>query len=181
MSLPHVLLGMLAEPASGYDLKQKFEHSVRHFWAAELSQIYPALAKLENEGLLESERVASEKGPRRRIYHRTKAGRKALREWLSDGPVCRTERISYLTQVFFLENIDQEQRLRFFEDLRADFADRLATLEAIEEEWRANEPSYPDRLPDQELFKQMTLRSGLMKYRMTIEWCDECLARLSKR
>jgi DNA-binding PadR family transcriptional regulator len=174
-----VLLGLLSEPASGYDLKRIFGQSVQHFWAAELSQIYPALARLEQDGLLESERVASEKGPNRRIYKRTAAGRKALREWIADGPVCRTERISYLTQVFFLENVDHEKRIQFFQDLRADFADRLATLEGIEEAWRANDPRYPDKLPDKELFKQMTLRSGLLKYRMTVDWCDECLARLA--
>ena len=64
MSLPHLLLGLLAEPASGYDLKKSFGQTVGHFWSAELSQIYPALGRLEDDGLLRSERVGSAKGAR---------------------------------------------------------------------------------------------------------------------
>lgn len=181
MSLPHVLLGMLAEPASGYDLKQMFGQSVRHFWYAELSQIYPALSKLEKQGLLNSASVASARGPNRKIYTRTEKGDKALHDWLLDGPQCRTERLSYLTQVFFLDAIDAGQRITFMEELKADFAARLQELQNIEQQWRENDPRYPDQLPDQALFKQMTLRSGLMKYQMMVDWCEECLGRMAGR
>ena len=37
MSLEHILLGLLREPASGYDLKAIFDERIQHFWAAELS------------------------------------------------------------------------------------------------------------------------------------------------
>ncbi|MYK68861.1 MAG: PadR family transcriptional regulator, partial [Gammaproteobacteria bacterium] len=43
MSLDHILLGLLRDPATGYDLKSAFSERIRHFWSAELSQIYPAL------------------------------------------------------------------------------------------------------------------------------------------
>lgn len=178
MSLPHVLLGMLEEPASGYDLKKHFGESVRYFWHAELSQIYPALAKLEKQGLLKSETRPSEKGPKRKIYTRTPKGKAALREWLAEGPVCRTERLSYLTQVFFLDAIPKSQRVRFFKALRDDFAERLEELQQIEKHWSESDPRFPDALPDSELYKHMTLRSGLLKYQLMVEWCEECLGRI---
>jgi len=181
MSLPHVLLGMLAEPASGYDLKQKFEQSVRHFWYAELSQIYPTLARLEKKGLLTSRKTPSDKGPDRKVYTRTGKGRKELREWLAGGPVVRTERHAYLTQLFFLDEISAGQRVRFMETLRDDFLERLRELQDIEAHWSANDPNFPDQLPDGELVKHMTLRSGLKKYAMMAEWCEECLERLRGR
>ncbi len=181
MSLPHVLLGMLASPASGYDLKQRFGQSVRHFWHAELSQIYPVLSKLEKDGMLTSENVPSDKGPSRKIYSRTARGTSSLKSWISDGPVCRTERLAYLTQLFFLDAVNMAQRISFMENLRSDFAERLGELKAIEENWSSEDPRYPDELPDQELYKQMTLRSGLMKYKMMTEWCEECLNRMKKR
>jgi len=181
MSLPHVLLGMLAEPASGYDLKQRFEQSVRHFWYAELSQIYPALAKLEKQGMLRSKKAPSEKGPSKKVYSRTARGKKALQAWLADGPVLRTERLAYLTQLFFLDEIPNSNRISFMRDLRDDFAARLEELESIERNWAAENPRFPDSLPDSELVKHMTLRSGLMKYAMMVEWCEECLERLSSR
>jgi PadR family transcriptional regulator, regulatory protein AphA len=181
MSLPHVLLGMLARPASGYDLKQQFEQSVRHFWYAELSQIYPTLARLEKKGLLTSRKMPSDKGPDRKVYTRTESGRKALRDWLADGPVLRTERHAYLTQLFFLDEIPPSRRIRFMQDLRDDFADRLRELQEIESGWAAEDPRFPDLLPDGDLVKHMTLRSGLKKYAMMVEWCDECLARFGER
>ncbi len=52
MSLQHILLGLLREPASGYDLKAYFDKSVRYFWAAELSQIYPTLQRMEKAVLV---------------------------------------------------------------------------------------------------------------------------------
>ena len=181
MSLPHVLLGMLASPASGYDLKQYFGQSVRHFWSAELSQIYPALAKLEKEGLLSATSAPSDKGPRKKIYKRTAAGRRELREWLSGGPIVRTERIAYLTQLFFLDEAPLDVRIRFFEELRDDFADHLAELQAVEDGWRKEDPRYPDDLPDEALVKQMVLDMGLRKYALTVEWCEDCLTRLRAR
>jgi len=79
MSLDHILLGLLREPASGYDLKDAFNETVAHFWSAELSQIYPTLKRLEERGLLRSRREPSPKGPDRRVYRLTGEGREELR------------------------------------------------------------------------------------------------------
>jgi len=181
MSLPHILLGMLSSPASGYELKQYFSRSIRHFWSAELSQIYPALAKLERDGLLTSSRQTSDKGPDRKVYRRTVAGEDVLREWLAEGPILRTERLGFLAQIFFLDEVPPARRIAFFEALKADFEERLAQLEASEALWKTQNPRFPDRLPDAELVKHMTLRAGLSRYRATVAWCDECLKRLKSR
>jgi PadR family transcriptional regulator AphA len=57
MSLDPILLGLLREPASGYDLKALLDHGIGHFWAAELSQIYPTLKRLEKDGFLTSRKA----------------------------------------------------------------------------------------------------------------------------
>lgn len=181
MSLQFVLLGMLREPASGYDLKQRFQDSVRHFWAAELAQIYPLLARMEKQGLLRSHSVASEQGPPRRVYQRTRAGLEALADWLSQGPELRTERLSWLAQVFFLDQLKPAQRIQFFQQLRRDFQQHLRELEAVQSGWQEADPNYPDGLEDADFFPQLTLRLGMMKYQTIIQWCDECLARIAAR
>lgn len=181
MSLPHILLGLLAEPASGYDLKQYFSQSIAHFWSAELSQIYPALSKLEKQGYLSSQTQPSEKGPPRKIYARTKEGKAHLREWLLEGPQARTERLSFLTQVFFLDAIPIQRRLAFMQELKADFETHLEELKAVDQYWRDEDPRYPDELPDDAFYKQMTLQLGIMKYATIIEWCEQCIQRMEKR
>ncbi len=182
MSLRHILLGMLAEPASGYDLKRKFNQSLVHFWGAELAQIYPTLRGLVDDGLLEVSVHPSEQGPQRKVYRRTKEGTGSLRAWLAQGPVVKRERISYLAQVFFLHELDGPERKReFLLQLRERMAGRLATLQAIEAGWSADDPRYPDDLPDAAFYPQLTLRLGLLKTAAAVEWCEESIARLDRR
>ena len=182
MSLRHILLGMLREPLSGYDLRKRFDQSLKNFWRAELSQIYPQLKKMESEGLLTSKRMASDIGPQRRVYRRSSKGRKELVSWLKGGPTVGEERIGYLAQVFFLANLeDDDKTLSFMRQLRGYMAQRLEHLESIEAEWRQNDPRYPDDLPDVEFYPQLTLAMGLRKYRANIDWCDEAIARIEKR
>ena len=182
MSLRHILLGMLREPHSGYDIKKEFEKSLRNFWRAELSQIYPLLQKMEEEGLVSSREGASEIGPRKRIYRRAAKGSRELKAWLSDGPVVGTERIGYLAQVYFLANLkDDDKAIEFMEQLLAYMRRWLTLLEGSEAEWRASDPRYPDALPDADFYPQLTLDLGLRKVRANVEWCEDSLARLHQR
>ena len=182
MSLKHIMLGMLREPHSGYDLKKQFDRSLRSFWRAELSQIYPLLQKMEKEGLLSSRSDESDIGPTRRIYTRTSEGRAELQNWLIDGPTVGTEKIGYLAQVFFLANLDDpEKAIEFFQELRQHMAEWLESLESSEREWRSQDPRYPDALPDAEFFPQLTLDLGLTKVRANVEWCDRCIKRIQAR
>ena len=125
--------------------------------------------------------MPSEKGPDRKVYSRTEAGREELKNWLIDGPNCRQERITFLTQVFFLEAIPGDQRLRFMRDLKADFETHLEELRSVEDNWRNQHPRYPDDLPDDFACRQMTLSLGIKRYKATIEWCEECIGRMAKK
>ncbi|MCL4810113.1 MAG: PadR family transcriptional regulator, partial [Thermoanaerobaculia bacterium] len=85
MSLPHVLLGLLSRgPASGWDLKTRMARDLSLGWDAELTQIYPALRRLLRAGFVTMKRRRSEKGPPRREYRLTPAGRREFREWLAE-------------------------------------------------------------------------------------------------
>ena len=54
MSLRHALLGALADqPRTGYELLKHFEQSLAYAWSASHSQIYPELARLRDDGLIE--------------------------------------------------------------------------------------------------------------------------------
>ena len=182
MALEHILLGMLRTPASGYDLKKSFSGSLRHFWRAELAQIYPLLARLEQRGLLVSEQQASSKGPPRKVYSRTADGERELLDWLRAGPEPDRDKIGYLTQVFFLDQLqDREAAEQFLLQLRTDITTRLAELQTIDQQWAENDPRYPDELPDDEFFPQLTLSMGITKLTALTEWCDESLGRLAQR
>ena len=182
MSLKHIMLGMLREPYSGYDLKKRFDKSARSFWRAELSQIYPLLQKMEKEGLLSSKSDESDIGPTRRVYKRSAKGRDELQSWLQGGPTVGTEKIAYLAQVFFLANLDDDEKaIEFMQELREHMVEWLETLQSAEQEWRSNDPRYPDKLPDKDFYPQLTLDLGLTKVRANVEWCERCIERIRAR
>ncbi len=118
MSLEFAILGFLNYlPLAGYDLKKRFDQSVRHFWPADQSQIYQSLARLTERGLTEVELVPQSGRPSRKVYHITGAGRKALREWLA-GPLPLPEpRYSALVQVFFGAQLSDAELLERLEEL----------------------------------------------------------------
>ena len=178
MSLDHILLGMLSKPASGYDLKIEFNQGARHFWSAELSQIYPALKCLEAKGLLECAVKPSAKGPDRKVYRRTKDGRAELMKWLEDGPIMGTQRFAYVAQLsFFAELGDLERTLDFILELRVQLVSFLAFLEAT----MADISLTGEDLPDEMFHDYLCLRMGVTSIRARIAWCDESVNRISER
>lgn len=111
MSLPHVLLGLLVRgPASGWDLKSRMARDFSVGWDAELTQIYPALRRLLRGGFVVMKRRRSEKGPPRREYRLTPAGRREFREWLAEPLVLPRPRDASLARLAFLERQPRESR-----------------------------------------------------------------------
>lgn len=175
MSLDHILLALLVRPASGYDLKKEFDGGARHYWAADLAQIYPTLKKLESKGFLTSSPAESDKGPPRRVYTRTEQGRDELLAWLDQGPVMGKQRLPYLAQLeHFYEVGDLDATYNFVAVLRTHFAafDRfLSEVEFID----------PDEMNDAQFHELITLRYGIAVSAARVAWCDETLAQLDRR
>lgn len=174
------MLGLLRKPGSGTDIKRYFDEAIGHFWAAELSQVYPTLNRMARDGLLTVTTEPSPKGPPRKVYSLTDAGRASLHEWLQGGPAMGTERLEWLGQVWCLA-ATPDHALPFFTELRAALAQRLATLEGIDAYWRREDPTYPDVADDEDFFPQLTLALGLRKLHAMVDWCDECIERITAR
>jgi PadR family transcriptional regulator, regulatory protein AphA len=182
MSLEHILLGLLRQPASGYDLKKVFDERIDYFWAAELSQIYPTLNRLERRGWIRGREAVSSRGPGRRVYQITPAGRHVLRDWLAQGPQMGDERFAYLAQIYLMDELgDLKQTLRFFSVLRDHFARKRAMLRQLERYWAEADPRYPEELPLPDFHVHLTLRMGLRSLAGHVKSCDESIRRLRAR
>jgi DNA-binding PadR family transcriptional regulator len=181
MTLEHILLGFLQHPASGYELKKLFDDSVRHFWSAELAQIYPALHGLHKRGWVTRSLHVSPKGPQRKVYSRTPAGTRQLLRWVGASPAIGKERLTFLAQVFFMGQMrDLRQTRRFLRELRQHFRQRLRFLKRIDRYHRAHHGRYPWGLDLVSLHYYLTLSFGLARMAASVKWCDESLRRLSK-
>jgi PadR family transcriptional regulator AphA len=182
MSLGYILLGLLREPASGYDLKTVFDERIHYFWPAELSQVYPTLQRLERQGLLRSRKAPAKRGPRRRVYETTAAGHRALRQWLHAAPELGDERVGYLAKIYLMDELsDWGATLQYFRELRESFATRLEELQAIERGWAARDPGFPDALAPRMFHVSLTLRKGLCSLAAHLKWCDESIRRIEDR
>ncbi len=182
MSLKHILLGILQQPKSGYDVKKMFDQVFSNFWAAELSQIYPQLKRLTEDGWLQVTAAESAKGPNKKIYQTTEAGHAELVKWLTQGPVTNTEKLAYLAQTFFLDAIEShEQRIGFLQDLLLHMRKWHQTLLAVQNETKARFPEYPNDLPDEEFYPNLTLMFGVKKVAANVEWVEETIELLKAR
>jgi len=181
MSLDHILLGLLRDPATGYDLKSTFGERIRHFWSAELSQVYPALKRLEQRRMLRSRVEPSPKGPNRKVYTLTDSGRAELERWLRGGPAVGTERFAYLAQLYFMDAVgDLGETRAFMMELRDHLACWLAQLESLEQELIAANGD-PERYGDAGFHRFATLRMGIHSIASKVAWCDETLAAIDRR
>ena len=182
MSLDHILLGLLRDPATGYDIRNAFSENVRHFWSAELSQIYPTLKRLEQRRMLRSRLEASPKGPNRRVYALTEEGRGELLRWLRGGPAVGTERFAYLAQLYFMDAIgDIHETRAFMAALRDHLADWLARLRGVERGVVAAHGDAPERYSDAGFHHFAALRMGIHSVGAKVAWCDETLAAIDRR
>lgn len=111
MSLPHVLLGLLADaPRTGYDLARAIEQEMEPVWRAEISQIYPALARLRRAGFVVLRVLGPHRGPRRNLYRVTAAGRRELRRWVMEPLPPPRAKDEGLARVAFLDQLPPAER-----------------------------------------------------------------------
>jgi DNA-binding PadR family transcriptional regulator len=162
MSLRHAVLGALAdEPRTGYALLKHFQQSLAYAWPASHSQIYPELARLLDEGLIEE----AETGPRgSRTYALTEAGRAEIRRWLLDTEPDRRVRSEAALRTFFLWLLDPEEaeaQLTRERDYWRGILDEFERIEA--------EPTGRNRKA--RTFR-IALEGGIHTVRARLEWLD---------
>ncbi|MBA2615806.1 MAG: PadR family transcriptional regulator [Actinobacteria bacterium] len=168
-----VILGSLrATPRSGYEIKQLVDGSTRFFWAASYGQIYPELARLGVQGLVERE-SAPTGGRRRTVHSLTEAGRRALHDWLvSPEPLTMEVRDEGLLKVFFADTLASDEALAVVRAKRAHHEAVVARLEAVE-------PYAAAERAGGQAFPPLTLEYGLGLNRWIVAWCADVEERLS--
>jgi molybdate-binding protein/DNA-binding PadR family transcriptional regulator len=92
MLLLNAILALLAlSPRHGYQLRLDLEAEFGPEFVLDTGQLYRLLARLEKEGWATASAEPGERGPRRKVYRITPAGRAALRRW-ARSPAARRER-----------------------------------------------------------------------------------------
>jgi DNA-binding PadR family transcriptional regulator len=121
MSLRHALLGVLAaRPMSGYELSQFFDSSTGWVWTAPHSQIYPLLAKMQNDGVIESENQIRGTKLTRKVYSITPEGLDELVAWVGTPHPSPGSRDPLLTQALLFDMIAPDRAAAVLETVIAE-------------------------------------------------------------
>jgi DNA-binding PadR family transcriptional regulator len=110
----HAALVLLAfGPASGYELKQRADNTLRFFFASPaMSQIYAELDRLTDAGLVADHRERRGGERQTRVFSLTSDGRAELRRWLAADPVPATVFKSHLALRLVVGYLADADRMR---------------------------------------------------------------------
>jgi PadR family transcriptional regulator AphA len=168
-----VILGMLKLGLrTGYDIKKAIDFSTRFFWGASYGQIYPELKRLTKEGL-----VRPRSQPRGKIkrteYSLTKAGERALQEWLTDTSSIYELRDEGLLRLFFGDIVSREDVLANLRARRETFERVLGEFREIEKDARTGFAH------ESQLYPYLALQYGIGMLQWARDWYAETERRLA--
>jgi len=168
-------------PASGYDLKDRFQSSLGRGWHAYDTQIYRELKRLEAGGYTTGEVVKGRSGPQRRLYSITAKGLSALQEWLVAPLELTKSKDEFMLRVFTLELYPEGEAEAFLQLARREWQSSLqhaqAALRALNDSYGAVDEGSPDKVHGRQLGLELTI--ALTKARL--KWLDRALKVLEIR
>lgn len=170
MSINFAILGYLSwEPMTGYDLKKLFADSATFYWSGNNNQIYRALVKLHQDGLVSQDVEMQESAPPRKVYSITAAGQAALREWVQQTPELPQIRHAFLMQLAWADQLEQAELDRLIADYEEEV--RVKLLMVGEDGRRGN--GRPHRTPRETLIWQHINRNWQSYYEHELAWIQE--------
>lgn len=169
-----------SSPASGYDLKDRFQSSLGRGWHAYDTQIYRELKRLETAGYTKGETVKGSSGLRRRLYEITPDGLEALREWLLSPLDTTKVKDEFLLRVWSLSLFEPEEAEEFFMRARQDWHNVLMHAQAAQRILEESIDETDGYLPDSVIGRQLGIELTIVMAKARIRWVDSAV-KLYKR
>jgi DNA-binding PadR family transcriptional regulator len=167
------ILGALSiMPMTGYALREEIRDTLGHFWSESFGQIYPALAELERQELVERK---SPEGSRSTTFGITEAGLARLRALLAEPAQTAKPRNGVMLRLFFGSQLGPQACTEIVLEARQRAEQQLAAMAAARAELRET-PS----LADNAAYISITISAGEHSALATIAWADDALAGLAK-
>ncbi|MDD9301439.1 MAG: PadR family transcriptional regulator [Desulfobacter sp.] len=143
MSLKYSILGLLHyEDMHGYRIKEHIEQNFGHMWSVNFGQIYPNLKKLEQEGLVSMGKAVQngQKGPPKKLYTLTRAGKEAFQEWLAASPEkSMLLRDPFLMRFVFLGFGNSKRALELIDEQILSYEKQLESRRQNQKKWQSKD------------------------------------------
>ncbi|MCP2326363.1 DNA-binding PadR family transcriptional regulator [Hamadaea flava] len=177
-TLRYALLCTLhAGPLTGYEIVQRMRRPIGYYWTAQQSQIYPELARMTEDGLIDHDAAAGP-GPHDRKTHRlTEAGRTELARWLTEPPQRRPPKDELVLKTYALAAADRD-------GMRALYRGEARKHQAQLDDYLAQQADAEARGDDDPAGPRFgayaTLRMGIAAERTMVDWCDWLVSQLGR-
>lgn len=133
MDVRTLCLGVLSMgEASGYEIKKKLEGPFRYFYDASFGSIYPALTRLQKDGLVTCAAQAQAKRPDKKVYGLTTEGRLALVRELGQDPAPDRLRSEFIVAMRFAHLLPPRRVAEMIDGRLAAFRQSVGCLEQID-------------------------------------------------
>jgi DNA-binding PadR family transcriptional regulator len=180
--LEYKLLGLLArQPMSGYDLASFLKQRFVPFGPISHTQIYPALAGLEQKGLVRYHIVDQQAvRPNKKVYELTEEGRDTLRQWVESPTPLSFFYGDFFLKAYSLWLANPERMIERFREQAQLHQEQLAFYEQVLESKQlaiSDEPEKDDALGLMEVLFQYVLGYE----HNYLAWCQATIQYLEQR
>lgn len=130
MDVRSIILGFLMDHSlTGYELKKAFSLSFSFFSGLSYGSIYPALKKMEKEGIITLEVQVQDGSPNRKVYTITDRGRKEFMASIREPFSLERQRYGFIMHLFFFSHLPPEERTRLAQEHLKSLQEVQAELE----------------------------------------------------
>ena len=169
-SLGYALLGLLhGQAMTGYDLRKVFAETALGNYSSSPGAIYPALARLEEHGIIEGREDATKRLRPKKLYQPSDKGRQIFKDWLRKDVSTddlRGNLDDLMLRFAFHSVLDSTKATR-------DFLEGFSTeLDGYIEELKAQTEQFPDEAP---IHSRLALEAGLVQYEALAHWARKSL------
>lgn len=179
-TLSYGLLAMLAQgPCTGYELMLQ----IQPVWQAKHSQIYPLLAKLEQNGFVRFVEVPQKEKPDKKVYSITERGVEALKQWLPSETSEPVKRDEMLLKTYCIWLVDPSKTERLFEERLESFWKKMSKYKSMLSELH-REDDNAERLPgagSASFGQYILLKRAIDSAQMEMDWCRWVLQLLQEQ
>ena len=173
-------MSLCEQSGSGYELAQRFDRSIGHFWRVTHQQIYRTLRTMEDDGWVRVTPVAQTGRPDKKVYAPSQAGRAELARWIAEPLRSGKGQGSTVTDhhtrdlAVKLRGAEYGDAGALRDQVVALRAERAALLE-VYRGYQKRQFGDPAALSGTALHQYLVLRGGIRAEEGSIEWLDEVL------
>ncbi|TGL87515.1 PadR family transcriptional regulator [Leptospira congkakensis] len=165
----YALLGILSQcEMNGYEIRKYIESTISFFWSESFGQIYPTLAKLEEEGLIREREKMDVSGKKKKVYKITRPGLETLRRWMDESPIQSNKRNELLFKVFFGRHMNPKLLTKQLEEEIRKQKEDLKLLKSFQKELDADWNQHPDQE-----YWYLTLEYAEKQTKLNLDWIDK--------